>query len=71
MKSKLKVFYGLNESGTNYWRGKLPAKALMDRDLCEIKLMSIFKHTAEEIEEMMLSSDVVFMQSPCCIHSTL
>ena len=71
MKSKLKVFYGLNESGTNYWRGKLPAKALMDRDLCEIKLISIFKHTAEEIEEMMLSSDVIFMQSPCGIASTL
>ena len=71
MKSKLKVFYGLNESGTNYWRGKVPAKALMDRNLCDINLMSIFKHTSEEVEEMMLDSDVIFMQSPCGIESTL
>lgn len=71
MKSKLKVFYGLNESGTAFWRGKLPAKALIERDLCDVRLMSIYKHTGPEVEEMLLSSDVAFMQSPCGIECTL
>ena len=69
--SKLKVFYGLNLSGTAYWRGKLPAQALMHRDLCDVKLMHLLKHSGEEVEEMLLDSDVVFMQSPCGIECTL
>ena len=71
MKSKLKVFYGINESGTAYWRGKIPAKALIRKNLCDVRLMSIFKHHGEEVEEMLLSSDVAFMQSPCGIECTL
>ena len=69
--SKLKVFYGLNLSGTAFWRGKLPAKALMRKGLCDIKLMELLKHSGEEVEDMLLDSDVVFMQSPCGIECTL
>lgn len=71
MKSKLKVFYGINESGTAFWRGKVPAKALMAKNLCDVNLISIYKHSGDEVEEMLLGSDVVFMQSPCGIECTL
>lgn len=71
MRSKLKVFYGLNESGTNFWRGKIPAWKLMEKGLCDVRLLSIYKHSPEEVESMLLSSDVAFLQSPCGIESTL
>ena len=71
MSSKLKIFYGLTESGTNYWRGKIPAWKLIQKNLCDIQLFSVYKHTSEETEEMLLSSDVAFMQSPCGIEATL
>lgn len=71
MKSKLKVFYGINESGTAFWRGRIPAKALMRKELCDVRLMSIYKNDGEQVEDMLLSSDVAFMQSPCGIECTL
>lgn len=71
MKSKLKVFYAINESGTAFWRGRLPAKALMRRDLCDVRLINLYKHEGKEVEDMLLSSDVAFMQSPCGIECTL
>lgn len=69
--SKLKVFFALNESGVNYWRGKVPAKALQKHNLCDVKVLNLYKHTGSEVEEMLLGSDVIYMASPCGIDCTL
>jgi glycosyltransferase involved in cell wall biosynthesis len=71
LKSPIKVFFGINESGVSYWRGKVPALALQRNDACDVRLFSVFRSTPQSIEKDIMESEVIFMPSPTGVDAVL
>jgi glycosyltransferase involved in cell wall biosynthesis len=59
----LKVYFAINESGVNYWRGKIPAWELKRRNLCDVKMFNIYDYSQAQVEQEMGEADVIYM--PC------
>lgn len=71
MKAKLKVFYGVNESGVNYWRGKVPGWALQRKGNLDVRMLDIFRHTDADAAELVGNADVMFIPSATGIQSVV
>lgn len=59
----LNIYFAVNESGVNYWRGKVPAWALMRKGLANIKMFSVYDYNKAQVEKEVGESDVIYM--PC------
>lgn len=59
----IKVYFAVNESGVNYWRGKVPGHELRKQGLADIRMFSVFDHTQEQAEREVAECDVIYM--PC------
>lgn len=65
MANLLKIFFGINESGVAYWRGKLPGLKLMEKGLADVRMFSVYDTRPQDAEQMIRDSDIVFCPSPC------
>lgn len=59
----IKIYFGINESGVNYWRGKVPFFEMEKQGLAEVKKFDIFNYNEAQVTQDVLSSDVIYM--PC------
>lgn len=59
----LKVYFAVNESGVNYWRGKIPYYELERRGLCEIRKFNVYDYSGEQASADIAWADVIYM--PC------
>lgn len=65
----MKVFFGINESGVAYWRGKLPALKMKKLGLCDVSMFSVYDTDPEKSDQMVKDADIVYCPSPCGIDS--
>lgn len=61
----LNIYFAINESGVNYWRGKVPGRELQRRGLANIKMFNIYDYSMEQVEADVAKSDVIYM--PCAV----
>lgn len=59
----IKVYFAINESGVNFWRGKIPAWKMRELGLADIRTFNIYDYSMEQVEREVLESDVIYM--PC------
>lgn len=71
MSEKLKIFYGVNESGVAFWRGKLPGRKIIEKDLADLYMFSIYDSRASDLEQIITKADVVYCPSPCGVESVV
>lgn len=61
----LNVYFAVNESGVNYWRGKVPGYELQRRGLCNVKMFNIYDYDIDTVNRDVEKSDVIYM--PCAV----
>ena len=59
----IKVYFAVNESGVNYWRGKVPGFELRRQGLADIRMFNVYDYDLKQVEKDISESDVVYM--PC------
>jgi len=68
---KLKVFFGTNESGVAWWRGKQPGYKLIEKDLCDVEIFSVYDTDPTKADELVGNADVIYCPSPTGIDSVV
>ena len=61
----MKIFYGVNESGVAYWRGKVPGNKIIEKGLADLTMFSVYDSVPSEMEKVISSADVIYCPSPC------
>lgn len=59
----INVYFAVNESGVNYWRGKVPGWALKRKGLANVNMLNIYDYSPEQVEKEVSESNVIYM--PC------
>lgn len=65
----IKIFFGVNESGVAYWRGKLPGLKIMEKGLADVRMFSVYDTRPADVEGMLKDADVVYCPSPCGVEA--
>lgn len=65
----LKIFFGVNESGVAYWRGKLPGLKLQEKGLADVRMFSVYDTRPSDCDGMLKDSDLVYCPSPCGVEA--
>lgn len=59
----INIYFAINESGVNYWRGKVPFYALQKHKLANVKRFNIYDYDEASVMRDMEWADVIYM--PC------
>ena len=59
----INIYFAINESGVNFWRGKIPFWELQKKGLAKVKRFNVYDYSQEQVEREMAEADVIYM--PC------
>lgn len=67
----MRIFYGTNDSGVAYWRGKLPARKIMEKGLADVNMFSVSDTRPEDAPKLISQSDVVYVPCACGVEAVV
>lgn len=59
----INIYFAINESGVNYWRGKVPFYEMQKQGLAKVKRFDVYDYSMEGVQKDMSEADVIYM--PC------